>query len=152
MDQSALTIAYRTPFLYTEAERQDVVAILLDNLLETHSALEAHVVLKQAEKIIAMAMETNKEAAITCMTAKKVDVFGATVSSKRNPTKWEYPESDPVLPKLNAELERLKEEVKLRQKFLQSLKDELADPKTGEIILPAKKLTDGGENIAVELP
>jgi hypothetical protein len=63
------------------------------------------------------------------------------VQLKSLPKKWEY--DDAELRTLEAEKVAVEAKVKVRKRFLENLKTEMADAKTGELIRPARCISDG---------
>lgn len=154
--EGTIALPFRAPALLDADERHDAAVVVLAKLHNSFDAVQTHVLLKQLEKVIEAAVEMNKEAAIAKMpttNGKNVteSIFGATVTLKRGAKKWEYP-NDAVLTKAEADLKAAKDAKSDREKFLQHLKNEVVDPQTGEVISPAKLISDGGNVISVELP
>lgn len=154
---TAVELPFTAPILPTKDERYDSALFIVERLKENYSALEIHVILKHMAELVDQAIDMNKEDAISqipAMNGKGVatTVFGAIVSPMRGRSKWEYPEDDPELPLLERAVEVAKDHLKSRQTFLQKMKEEVADPKTGLIIRPAKAVSDGGVILKVELP
>ena len=154
---SAVEVPFSAPVLPTKDERYDAALFMIARLKESHSALEIHVILKHMAELIDDAITLNKEDAIMQIPVQNgkgvaTTVFGAVVSPKRGRAKWEYPDDDPELPLLEHAVEVAKDKLKTRQTFLQKMKEEVADPKTGAIIRPAQCVSDGGVILTVELP
>ena len=154
---TAVELPFTAPVLPTKDERYDAALFMVDHLKESYSALEIHVILKHFSELVDQAIDLNKEDAVTQIPVVNgknvaVTVFGATVTPSRGRSKWEYPDDDPELPTLEQAAETAKENLKARQTFLQKMKAEMADPKTGAIIRPASCTSDGGVAIRVELP
>lgn len=147
-----ITVPMRFPRLYNDVERCDSARHVVDALLEEHDPLQAHVMLKQAIAILDAAMNLNKDKAILTMTEKQTSVFGAKVEQRRTPAKWEYPKNDSELSALEEKKKEVDTNLKARKKFLELLKEELVDPKSGEIVQPATQVYPGGVTVAVTLP
>src|ERR1051326_3708331 len=111
-------------------------------------ALQWQIVLKNAEAIIKLAQEINKEDAIGKLEGKEAEMLGCKVAQRRA---VEYEYAHPRLAEIENEIESLKNEGKKIKLMLQSMKKPMADPDTGEMIEPAKKLRDG-VTIAITLP
>lgn len=122
-------------------EREDYAAVLKASLLDTHTVLEAAVSLRNARDIIEIVEGEIKEDVLSSIPEKGgVEVLGAKieVGSRRS---WEY--EDATLAELEAEKKVLDEKIKARQKFLQVLGKPMADAATGEIVQPARLLSEG---------
>ena len=145
--------AYEMPVLVkrlnSKAECRDIASFLVQRMGDALGALEIHVQLKQMAAIIDLALDKNKEAAIAKMIEKTTTVLGAHVERKGKAKVWEY--DDGELAKLESRAEKVKSQISARKKFLQGLKRDVADTKTGEIIKHAI-LMSAGETIAVTLP
>ena len=131
-----------------ENERYELAKALTDQMLEVVSAPEAYVMLKHAEHVVKLSIEELKELTVMRIEGKGEMVLGADLKLKRA-VEWEY--DDPELEQLEAQKKEIAEKIKVRQKFLQGLKSEVADTTTGEIAKPAKLVKDG-QTIAVTLP
>ena len=110
-------------------------------LLEENSALEAYVRIKNVAEILEVALGQIKERALGGITGDTQEVLGVTVQLKSLPKKWEYDDSE--LHRLEGEKAAVVARLKERKKFLEHLKQEVADPATGEIIRPARCISEG---------
>lgn len=121
-------------------ERGQRSASLLLNLKEHNDAKAAAMLLRQAREIIEGAEDLNKEDLLSSLDGKAEPVLGGIIEigSRRQ---WGY--EDAVLDQLEAEKKVVEEKIKRRQKLLQSLDAEHADASTGEIVRPAKLLSEG---------
>lgn len=132
----------------TSAERFQMASRLKDHLLQEHSALQAYVVLKNVKEVAEHAMEALKDGALGEISGKEEIVYGAKCAI-RGSREYEY--EDATLATLEERAAALKKEITDRKAFLRTLKMEVADTKTGEIIRPAVCVKDGC-TIAVTLP
>ena len=110
-------------------------------LLEENSALEAFVRIKNVAEILEVALGQIKEPALGEIAGHSQEVLGVTVQLKSLPKKWEYDDSE--LHRLEGEKAAIEARVKERKKFLEHVKQEVADPTTGEIIRPANCISEG---------
>ena len=121
---------------YADAAHSVVAAFL-----EEHTSLEAYVRLRNILEVFDEALSQIKENAIAQVEGNSQLVLGALVQLKSLPRKWEY--TDPALDALEAERIALDVKIKARKKVLESLKEELVDPRTGEITTPARCVSQG---------
>jgi hypothetical protein len=120
----------------------DALALnLTDALLEENSSLEAYVRIKNVAEVLDCALTHLREQAISQVSGTSQNVLGVTVMLKGLPKKWEY--DDSVLIRLEGEKAALEARIKERKRFLEHLKQEVADTLTGEIIHPARCVSDG---------
>lgn len=132
----------------TEGERIASVEKINRMLLGEMNALQAVVIWKQFEAMARLGVEINKDKAIGHMTAKEETVFGAKVAIRRT-AKYEY--EHPRLSAIEDRIAELKKEADDLRKVLRTTKMPLLDEPTGEIIQPAKLVSDG-TTIAITLP
>jgi HD-like signal output (HDOD) protein len=149
-DEGGITLPIQYQRVHDGLQRYDSAQGVLAKLLEQFGTVEVQVILKSFADTIATAMELNKQQAILAMTEKRETVFGAFVSEKRIAAEWEY--DDYRLNEMEGNAESIRAKIKERKLLLQHLEAELVDPATGEIIKPAKKMTDGGTTISITLP
>lgn len=133
----ALVIPHLT---VNSGERLETANRLRLLLSEEHGKLAAYVLLKQAEAIIAEAIDIQKEDAIAKAEGKKGDCLGAKYELK-GVRKWEYEDSQLYV--LEQRGKDISEQIKARKRFLESLTEEIASTQTGEITKPAKLIQDG---------
>lgn len=141
-------IPLRQTVVYSRAERDDLARIIVERLGDTFDALNTQIMLKQAEHIIADALEINKENAISGVQGKRMELLGAVVETKRV-TAYEY--AGAKYEQLEAKAKAAADELKEYREFLRKLKTDVADTETGEIITRAK-CTKDGITIAITLP
>jgi hypothetical protein len=110
-------------------------------LLHENSALEAFVRVKNVAEILDVALAQIKEQALSEIEGRTQEVLGVTVQLKSLPKKWEYDDSE--LHRLEGEKAAIEARLKERKKFLETLKTEIADARTGEIIRPARCVSEG---------
>ena len=100
--------------------------------------IEVAVQFKAMEEVIANVRKDKRvQGEIMAVVEKnknKVEFHGATIEI-RNKSKYHY-EQDTAWSEMNTELEAIKAKMKDREAFLKTLRQELADPDTGEIIKP----------------
>ena len=114
---------------------------LAGSLLDEHSTLEAYVIARNLSEILEVVQSQLKEGAIALVEGKSQEVLGAMVQLKSLPKKWEY--DDGELRKLEADKAAIDVRLKSRKKFLETIKEETIDHTTGEIIRPARCISDG---------
>jgi hypothetical protein len=110
-------------------------------LLEENSALEAFLRIKNVAEILEVALGQIKARALSEIEGRTQEVLGVTVQLKSLPKKWEYDDSE--LHWLEGERAAIEARLKERKKFLETLKNEIADTRTGEIIRPARCISEG---------
>ena len=125
----------------TKTEFEEIAASMIAMLLEEESTLEAFVRIKNVAEILDVALARIKEEALFEVAGRSQKILGASVQIKALPKKWEY--SDSVLTSLEGERAVIEQRIKERKKLLETLKQEVVDPATGEIIHPAKCIADG---------
>jgi hypothetical protein len=129
------------PSVARKSQFDELAASLNQALLEENSALEAYVRIKNVAEVLDVALSQLKEQALSRLSGASEQVFGVTVQLKSLPKKWEY--DDAELRSLEAEKAAVEAKAKVRKKFLENLKTEMADAKTGELIRPARCISDG---------
>jgi hypothetical protein len=129
------------PSVARKSQFDELAASLNQALLEENSVLEAYVRIKNVAEVLDVALSQLKEQALSRLSGTSEQVLGVTVQLKSLPKKWEY--DDAELRTLEAEKAALEAKVKVRKRFLENLKTEMADAKTGEIIRPARCIADG---------
>ncbi len=110
-------------------------------LLDENSAIEAYVRIRNVMEILDVALNRLKEDALTSITGTTQEVLGVQVQVKALPRKWKY--DDPTVSALEAEIDAIGARLKERRKFLVHLKQEVVDPATGEVIRPARCVSEG---------
>ena len=120
---------------------EKLAASLTSVLLDENSALEAYVRIKNVAEILEVALARIKEEALGQMAGTSQEVLGVAVQLKALPKKWEY--SDSELHRLEGEKAAIEARLKDRKKFLENLKQEVVDAATGEIIRPARCISEG---------
>ena len=133
-----------------------------DNLVETmlnkFSAMQAFAVLKKyGEVIVGTSTKTGaidllKERAINCTNSKMmpIEIGGRIVAyanEKNLPGRWEY--ANPTLAKMEEDFAAQKKKIDELKKLLQTLKSEMVDTATGEVMIPAVKVPSGS-TVAIE--
>lgn len=136
--QTQIVVPYTLTALTETSQLQRAMG-LVERMTSIASSLESFVILRDVQAVIERALEMLKEAAISQYQPdgreKHMIVFGVKVSAPRD-VRYDYDH--------DAEIQRLKAALKERQEFLKTLPPQgVADPKTGEIIMPAKKVKDG---------
>jgi hypothetical protein len=121
---------------YGDAARSIIAAFL-----EEHSALEAYVRLRNIADVLDEALGQIKENAIAQVDGNSQIIHGAMVQVKALPKRWEYHDSQ--LDTLEAEKLSVDLRIKARKKYLEALKEEVVDPATGEISIPARCIAQG---------
>jgi len=129
------------PNVARKSQFDELAASLNQALLEENSALEAYVRIKNVAEVLDVALSQLKEQALSRLSGTSEQVLGVTVQLKSLPKKWEY--DDTELRTLEAEKAAVEAKVKVRKRFLENLKTEMADAKTGELIRPARCISDG---------
>lgn len=119
----------------------DAARSILSAFLDEHTALEAYVRLRNIAEVLDEALSQIKENAISRIEGNSQIVLGALVQLKALAKRWEY--HDAVLDSFEAEKLALEARIKARKKYLETLKDELLDPTTGEVAIPARCISQG---------
>jgi hypothetical protein len=123
-----------------KAEFEGTADMLTSALLDEHSSLEVYVKIKNVVEVLEVALDQVRDRAIMAMDGKSQNVLGATVQLKPLPRKWEY--DDAELRKLESDKIALEAQLKGRKRFLESLTTEIASTSTGEIIHPARCISE----------
>jgi hypothetical protein len=128
--------------------KKDEIQLFIDNSVELilsgkYNPLEIEVKLKAMEEII-KALRGNQDVKDFAMDeaekhGKSFDFAGAKFSIVET-GRYDY-SADPEWKRVDNEIKLLKEHQKIQEKLLRDLDKEVADPDTGEIIIPAKKVT-----------
>lgn len=129
------------------AERACMATDIVNGLTLEHSSIEAYVLLKNAENVIAQALEIDKERAVH-QAVKDSTILTAEVTTRRD-VKYEY--EDETLADLEDKALALRKQIDERKKLLRTIKSEQADTVTGVISRPAKVVKDG-LSLVVKLP
>ena len=117
---------------------------LLKDLTQRTEPVTAFVYIKYINEITGQALkvESFKDQVIELIDLNEGnDVFGAHVTARGGARQYNYDDSE--LERLQQQAAEIKEKIKNREKFLQSLKQPMADVKTGEIINPAELIKAG---------
>jgi hypothetical protein len=128
------TVAKKTQF-------EELAAMLNSALLEENSALEAYVRIKNVSEILDVALAQIREQALSAINGTSEPVLGAVVQLKALPKRWEY--DDCEIRTLEAQKAGIDTRLKARKKFLETLKEEVVDTATGELIRPARCVSEG---------
>lgn len=112
---------------------------LVNRMKENSSSLQSYVILKDVAEVVGQAMEVLKDDAIAQFQPegreKHMTLYGVKITTPRD-VRYDYDH--------DSEVQRLKTLLKARQDFLKNLPPQgSADPETGEITMPAKKVKDG---------
>ena len=132
-----LTPLFRT---LTKAERNEFVHDIKTNILEGYvDPLQIEIMLKSAEETI-KALRTDPEIRECVLSelekhGKTANIYGAELTRTDKKT-WDYSGcGDSKWTAMNEILQATKEDIKDREKFLQSIPESgMADPETGEMI------------------
>jgi hypothetical protein len=133
-------------FETTKEQREVFAQQMLNEIKEGNiDPLKVHMQVKSAEHLLDT-LKDNPEYKKLLLDAaekhgKKFETYNAEFQVKEAGTKWDYSNTgDTKLDELQAKYAALGEQIKSRQKFLQTLPASgMADPETGAMIYPATK-------------
>ena len=123
-------------------DEDSIIDNTVNNLTELYDYSTAFVIAKAWLERFKSITENLKDKAINSLN-KEINIGGKIVAKITEKSNRKYTYDDNSLNTLYMELENVKNKIKEREIFLQSLKNEVADVETGEIIKPAKLLSDG---------
>lgn len=133
-------------FETTKAQRESFAAAIVSEIKEGNiDPLKIHMQLKSAEHLLKSTNENPEYKSLLLDAAekhgKKFETYNAEFQIKEAGTKWDYSNcGDDKLIELEFRINALTDQLKARQKFLQTIPAAgIADPETGAMLYPATK-------------